>query len=180
MKKFFYPVAVTLERGYDLIFAGTGDRENTCEKTTGPDSIYSIKDSHDSTTLIQTDLVNVTDTAATPPNLDSTTGDVDANSRIDKGWYINLATGEKVLAGNTVFYKTLYITTFLPNDDPCLPGGEGKLYALKYKTGAAALFDANNDSILERSLFLGGGIGDQRNRPGTFHFDRKYDSRCFK
>lgn len=157
-KKFFYPVSVTLEKGYDLLFAGTGDRENTCDENTGPDSIYSIKDSHDSTTLIQTDLVNVTNTAATPPNLDSTTSDVDANSRIDKGWYINLATGEKVLAGNTVFYKTLYITTFLPNDDPCLPGGEGKLYALKYKTGAAALFDVNNDSILERSLSLGGGI----------------------
>ncbi len=158
-KKFFYPVSVTLERGYDLLFAGTGDRENTCLKTTGPDSIYSIKDSHGSTTLYQTnDLVNVTDTAATPPNLDSSTSNVDANSWIDKGWYINLGTGEKVLAGNTVFYKTLYITTFLPNDDPCLPGGEGKLYALKYKTGAAALFDVNNDSILERSLSLGGGI----------------------
>jgi len=158
-KKFFYPVSVTLEKGYDLLFAGTGDRENTCNQTTGPDSIYSIKDSHGSTTLYQTtDLVNVTDTAATPPNLDSSTSDVDANSRIDKGWYINLPIGEKVLAGNTVFYKTLYITTFLPNNDPCLPGGEGKLYALKYKTGAAALFDVNNDSILERSLSLGGGI----------------------
>ncbi|MFH1975918.1 MAG: PilC/PilY family type IV pilus protein [Pseudomonadota bacterium] len=157
-KKFFYPVSLTLERGYDLLFAGTGDRENTCDKNTGPDSIYSIKDSHGSTTLYQTDLVNVTDTAATPPNLDSSTSDVDANSRIDKGWYINLGTGEKVLAGNTIFYKTLYITTFLPNDDPCLPGGAGYLYALKYKTGAAALFDVNNDSILERSLFLGGGI----------------------
>lgn len=158
VKKFFYPVGVTLERGYDLLFAGTGDRENPCDRTTGPDSIYSIKDSHASTTLDQNDLVNVTNTTAIPPNLDSNTSDADANSKIDKGWYINLGTGEKVLAGNTIFYKTLYITTFLPNDDPCLPGGEGKLYALKYKTGAAALFDVNNDSTLERSLSLGGGI----------------------
>jgi type IV pilus assembly protein PilY1 len=160
-KKFFYPVSVTLERGYDLLFTGTGDRENTCAQTTGPDSIYSIKDSHDessSVTLYQADLVNVTDTAAATPFLDSSTSDVDNNSRVDKGWYINLGTGEKVLAGNTVFYKVLYATTFLPNNDPCLPGGEGKLYALKYKTGAAALFDINKDSILERSLSLGGGI----------------------
>ena len=28
-------------------------------------------------------------------------------------------------------------TTFIPNDDPCLPGGVAKLYALNYKTGGS-------------------------------------------
>ena len=29
-RKFFYPPALTLEKGYDLLFIGTGDRENAC------------------------------------------------------------------------------------------------------------------------------------------------------
>ena len=49
------------------------------------------------------------------------------------------AVGEKVLAEGTVFYKTLYITTFTPNNDPSVPGGDAKLYALSYLTGAAVV-----------------------------------------
>ncbi len=29
-RKFFYPPSVTLEKGYDMVFMGTGDRENAC------------------------------------------------------------------------------------------------------------------------------------------------------
>ena len=62
-----------------------------------------------------------------------------------------------MLAENTIFYKTLYYTTFTPNDDVCMPGGVGKLYALEYKTGRAVL-DLNNDGNTERSTDIGGGI----------------------
>jgi len=159
-RKFFSPPSVTLEHGYDLVFIGTGDREAACDTTTGADRIYSIKDTHGSTTLTEADLVDVTDPSATTPNLDN------AN---DQGWYIRLvdqsgaAVGEKVLAKSTVFYYTLYITTFTPNNHPCLPGGEGKLYALDYKTGEAVLFlgsDIDGDGIadLTRSVTIGGGI----------------------
>jgi type IV pilus assembly protein PilY1 len=91
------------------------------------------------------------------PNLDNENGDVDLNGNIDQGWFIQLAAGEKVLAENTVFYKTAYMTTFTPNDDPCLPGGIGKIYALQYKTGAAVL-DFDNNGTPERSINIGGGI----------------------
>ncbi|UCE55632.1 MAG: hypothetical protein JSV31_09350 [Desulfobacterales bacterium] len=144
-RKFFYPPSVTLEKGYDLVFMGTGDRENACDQTSA-DRLYNIKDTHSATTLSESDLVDVTDPDAPLPNLD-----------VDQGWYIQLAAGEKVLAEGTVFYKTFYITTFMPNDDICLPGGVGKLYALGYKTGAAVL-DYNNDGNVERSIDLGGGI----------------------
>jgi type IV pilus assembly protein PilY1 len=82
---------------------------------------------------------------------------VDLNGTIDQGWYIQLAGGEKVLAESSVFYKTIYMTTFTPNDDPCLPGGVGKLYALHYKTSAAVI-DFDGDGTLEVSTILGGGI----------------------
>ena len=126
-------------------------------------------DTHGSTTLTETNLVDVTDTADTPPDLNDTTGDVDMNNEYDQGWYIRLvdesgsAVGEKVLAEGTVFYKTFYITTFTPNDDPCLPGGAGKLYAVNYLTGEAVLFvgndiDGDGFNDLTRSVMIGGGI----------------------
>jgi type IV pilus assembly protein PilY1 len=168
-RKFFFPPSVTMEHGYDLVFIGTGCRESACDTTTGADRIYALKDTHGSTTLTETDLVDVTDPLATAPNLDYANGDVDLNGQYDQGWYIALvdqngaAVGEKVLAKSTVFYKTLYITSFTPNNHPCLPGGEGKLYAVDYKTGAAVLFigsDIDGDGIpdLTRGVAIGGGI----------------------
>ena len=103
-RKFFYPPSVTLEHGYDLIFIGTGDREAACDTNTGADRIYAMKDTHGSTILTETDLVDVTDPLATAPNLDHAYTDVDLNGRYDQGWYIRLvdgngaAVGEKVLA----------------------------------------------------------------------------------
>ncbi|MFC1881483.1 pilus assembly protein [Thermodesulfobacteriota bacterium] len=168
-RKFFYPPSVTLEHGYDLIFIGTGDREAACDTTTGSDRIYSVKDTHGSTTLTEADLVDVTDPFAAVPNLDLSDGDVDVNGQYDQGWYIRLvdqsaaAVGEKVLGKSTVFYKTLYISTFTPNNHPCLPGGEGRLYAVNYKTGRAVLFlggdiDGDGNADLTRSVSIGGGI----------------------
>jgi type IV pilus assembly protein PilY1 len=155
-RKFFYPPALTLEHGYDLVFMGTGDREDPCNTAT-TDMFYVVKDDHVVTALDETHLVDVTDPAAAVPDLDDATGDVDLNSIYDKGWYIQLAAGEKVLAENTVFYKTVYMTTFTPNNDPCLPGGVGKLYAMEYKTGAAVI-DFDQDGGTERSTDIGGGI----------------------
>jgi Tfp pilus tip-associated adhesin PilY1 len=170
-RKFFYPPSVTLEKGYDLIFMGTGDRENACDKTTAADRIYSIKDSHGTSSLTETDLVDVTDPDDAVPNLDQTGGDVDSNDSYDQGWFIRLVDnsgasevteGEKVLGQGVAFYKTYYVTTFTPNDDPCTPGGKAKLYAIDYKTGAAVLkftdTDGDGEKDYSRSVVLGGGI----------------------
>ncbi|MBW2643125.1 MAG: hypothetical protein JRC89_07075, partial [Deltaproteobacteria bacterium] len=137
-RKFFYPPSITLEKGYDLVFMGTGDRENACCNNVSPtecsssepDILCAVKDTHSpdtiigeqdiSGTLYAKDLLDVTDPSDTPPNLNDPTGDVDGNGP-DQGWYIRLvddsdsAVGEKVLAESTVFYKVFYITTFTPN-----------------------------------------------------------------
>jgi type IV pilus assembly protein PilY1 len=179
-RKFFYPPSVTLEKGYDLVFMGTGDREAACCNndtsacsSSEPDILCAVKDTHSSSTIIgerdlsgtlyPMDLVDVTDESDTPPNLNDPTSDADSNGFDDKGWYIRLvdssdnAVGEKALAESTVFYKVFYITTFTPNDDPCMPGGESKLYALSYLTGAAAM-DFDDDDTNDRSVIIGGGI----------------------
>jgi type IV pilus assembly protein PilY1 len=160
-RKFYYPPSVTLERGYDLVLIGSGDREMACANDTAADRIYSIKDTHAYVTLTESDLVDVTDPLTATPDLDHP-GDVDSNGAEDKGWYIRLVTaagaeiGEKSLAKGTVFYKVLYMTTFVPSTDPCLPGGEATVYAMNYKTGAAVL--AFGGASVVRSSMVGGGI----------------------
>ncbi|MCK4593067.1 hypothetical protein KAU45_01105 [bacterium] len=156
-RKFFYPPSLALEKGFDVVFMGTGDREDACS-TSSANRIYCVKDTHASTTFGESDLVDVTDPTATPPYLDDETGDVDENGYVDEGWYIQLAAGEKALAEGSLFYKVFYITTFTPNNDPCLPGGTSKLYALSYLTGEAVL-DIDEDGDVERSVEIGGGIG---------------------
>jgi type IV pilus assembly protein PilY1 len=160
-RKFYSPPSVALERGYDLILIGSGDREMACANDTAADRIYSMKDTHGYVTLTESDLVDVTDPLTIPPNLDNP-GDVDGNGAPDKGWYVRLVEsggaeiGEKSLAKGTVFYKVLYITTFVPSTDPCLPGGEATVYAMDYKTGAAALSFGGIDLV--RNKMFGGGI----------------------
>jgi type IV pilus assembly protein PilY1 len=160
-RKFFSPPSVALEKGYDLVFMGTGDRDSACSITTAADRIYVIKDIHGATALVEADLVDVTSTATSPPDLDDP-GDVDENGHDDQGWYIQLVNslgnseGEKVLSKGTIYYKTFYITTFIPNEDPCLPGGNAKMYALDYKTGSAVMSFSEDNPV--RGKITGGGI----------------------
>jgi type IV pilus assembly protein PilY1 len=178
-RKFFFPPSVTFEKGYDMVFMGTGDRENACCDngafactSMSPDIIAGVKDTHSGEpvvgerdiagSLFAEDLVDVTNPIAAPPNL-TISGDADSNGVIDQGWYIRLldesgnAVGEKVLAEGAVFFKMFYITTFTPNDDPCVPGGDARIYALNHLTGEAVL-DFNLDSNRDRRLTIGEGI----------------------
>ncbi|OGQ98935.1 MAG: hypothetical protein A2505_03360 [Deltaproteobacteria bacterium RIFOXYD12_FULL_55_16] len=138
-RKFFYPPTVTLEEGYDLVFIGSGDRENPCHWYT-LDEIYAIRDDH---SLLPT---------TTPPPAAWTRSDLSDITVVSldpakKGWLRSLASGEKVLAESTVFAGILYFTTFTPNNDLCVPGGAASIYGLLYKTGA-----------IEVNEVIGGGI----------------------
>ena len=122
LRAFYYPPAVTLERGYDLVFMASGDRENPCVYGTN-DQVYVVKDYNNPSTAALTvdDLVE----GCTPS----------ADSYNVEGWYYSLPEGEKVLSEMLVFLGHLYFTTFLPSDDPCAPGGYANLYVLDYDTG---------------------------------------------
>ena len=64
-RTFYYPPSVTLEVGYDIVFIGTGDREDPCDEsdpdgTTDSvilDRFYAVEDVHSSTALNEGDLV---------------------------------------------------------------------------------------------------------------------------
>jgi len=152
-RKIFYPPDVTLEKGnYEILFFGTGDREAPKEKTV-LNRLYAIKDKNLSNTLKEADLFDVT-------GIEATFEAIDAKS----GWYIRLdGLGEKSLSTSVLFYGVVYYTTFTPSfgdpGDVCFLGeGTGKLYALKYKTGYAAL-DLDDDGTIspidDRSTVMG-------------------------
>jgi hypothetical protein len=156
---------VTLERGYDLLLTGTGDREDACA-VISQDRIYAVKDGHEfiesgdpsgfaPTTFNESDLVDVTDPLGPTPNLDRPANDVDENGRLDKGWDIRLASGEKVVSKGVVLNRVYSVTSFTPD----LSGGVSRLYGLDYKTGAPRLPPTlEGEDGPTRSRVIGGGM----------------------
>jgi type IV pilus assembly protein PilY1 len=137
-----------------MLFFGTGDRENP-KDTSFINTLYAIKDKNPTTPLTEgNDLVDVTQDLLQDPNgSQSDKLDLLNQLKVKNGWYIRLNqnSGEKCLAESVVFAGAAYYTTFSPTlgspDDICLVGeGQGRIYALKYKTGNAAFnLDESND-----------------------------------
>lgn len=149
-RSIFYPPAIVLEFGYDMILGATGDREDPCVKGDTEDIVFAVKDDHQVSELTVDDLART---------------DIDPleNSEEYQGWYYQLEPGEKVLSGGTVFANGFYFTTFTPRDDPCEGGGTARLYALHYKTGEPFMDLDNNqttgdDDGVEPYIDLGYGI----------------------
>ena len=153
-RKIFYPPDVTFEKDstgeYEMLFFGTGDREDPKEILTVKDRLYALKDRNYSGTLSKANLVDVTSfyekTAAEQTTMLN-------NIASGYGWYTTLdkKDGEKCLASPVVYNKVAYFTTFSPSSeavgDPCFVGeGTAILYAMNYATGQAIFnFDDPTD-----------------------------------
>jgi type IV pilus assembly protein PilY1 len=161
-RKIFYKPSAVVEPGnLAILYFGTGDREHPLNRSV-VDRLYALKDKGQSTTMSESDLVDVTLDLLQTTTVASGTGSISdllaKLNAIDKyGWYIKLDenSGEKVLAPPTVFNKVAYFTTYAPNTtvapDPCQPGnlGTARLYAVDYLTGEAVLnYDMTNDSTI--------------------------------
>jgi type IV pilus assembly protein PilY1 len=175
-RKIFYPPDVTFEKDstgeYEMLFFGTGDREDPKGIEAAQDRLYALKDKNISATMDDTPtyLVDVTDFYQRTTDEQTTI----LNSMKSKyGWYIELdkKAGEKCLASPVVYAKTAYYSTFSPSteaiEDPCYIGeGTAALYAMNYATGEAAFnFDLTNDvggtvvtGKSDRSTFIGSAI----------------------
>ena len=103
--KIYYPPAVALEKGYDLVLFGMGDRENPCVNVaTAADVVVAVKDDHSRTNL-------------------NSFGLSDLESGSTNGWYYALETyvynadptlstgAEKLLSEGTIFNGAYYFTT---------------------------------------------------------------------
>lgn len=157
--KIFYPPDVTLENdagNYEMIFFGTGDRENPKGDLTNINRLYAIKDKppYPHSPMIENDLKDVTeDLLQDPDTPDSTKTSILNELRSKQGWLIKLdqRPGEKCLSTPVVFYGAAYYSTFAPavegGTNICYLGvGSGIFYAVDYKTGTAIFnLDATND-----------------------------------
>lgn len=150
-QKIFYPPDVTLEKSFEMVFFGTGDREHS-DETKVTNQIFAIKDKGLNSTLSEKDLENVTDGIN---NLKSIEG--------KEGWFISLENkGEKILAPAVVMFGVTYFSTYTPSQDA---NGIARLYALDYKNGGPIL-DLNPENntegikidLSDRSKVIGTGI----------------------
>ncbi len=85
------------------------------------------------------------------------------------GWYLDATdisgsgTGERILEKPSVFGGMAMFSSFMPVNDVCRVGGQGRLYAVYYETGTAfatdafSLNDPSAGTTLEDSLDLGSG-----------------------
>jgi type IV pilus assembly protein PilY1 len=152
-RKIFHPPDVTLEKGYEMVFFGTGDREHPND-TSVTNRLYALKDRGLNITLTEDNLVDVTNGSSTPEQLAK-----------KEGWFVRLDAnnGEKVAGGTVVGYGVVYFTTFTPS--PKSGESTARVYALNYQSGNAILnlnFANDTDGVkidlLDRAKVIGKGI----------------------
>lgn len=151
-RKFFYPADVVPTSLYDAVLIGSGDREHplyTSDSDTNKsyniiNQFYMLRDNKvgndgsGQATIIQSNLFNATSKAYT----------YDGS---DRGYYITLGTGEKVVNAPTTVAGYTYFGTNrseIPDVKACTTGlGEAKGYSIKPLTG-----------IFTSTVFAGGGL----------------------
>jgi type IV pilus assembly protein PilY1 len=148
-QKFLYPPDVARCEGQDVLLIGSGNREEPFDKVV-PYRFYQIQDPASGVVNLS-DLTNVS-TLGTPP---------DANR---KGWYFNLATGEKTVGRALTQSGTTYFPT---NEAASNSGAEcstslgtARLYGVSCSTGGPSVYapDPSGQSTSRYEAIAGGGF----------------------
>jgi len=149
-RKIFYRPDVVLEKEYEVVFFGTGDREHPNDRSV-TNKFYALKDKGVSSPLSE-------------DNLEDVTNGPSGNDLENKGgWFISLGAnrGEKVTGGSVVAFGVLYFTTFTPGERENV----ARVYALNYKNGNGILnLNPANDTegvridLSDRVQVIGSGI----------------------
>jgi len=136
------------------VFWGTGDKQNPTALGT-QDRLFAVKDPDRTSTYTLSQLLDITNS-------------IFSDTR--SGWYISLASGEKVLADSAVFGGFISWTTYSPSSsgNPCNNSGSAKLYGVAmmpvaiggvtYVPGAGLFGTSTGNEVGTRSIALGAGI----------------------
>jgi type IV pilus assembly protein PilY1 len=123
------------------LYFGTGDRNHP--NNTSANRFYGIRDDQAGASAMNQATAwtnsNLSDATSAAPNLTTT-----------KGWYVQLASTEKVVAPPDIFNQVVYFTSFTPSTAAaaaCGTGGTAKLYAVQMLNGFAALNWATGDVL---------------------------------
>lgn len=130
-----------------MVYFGTGQYlVNADKSTTNQQSFYGIWD-HGVKALTQSNLITQALLTGFPDNVRALTDNA-VDWKAKHGWYINLDSGERVVADAVVRGDLVFFNTLVPSSAPCSYGGSGWLMAVKSSTGGTppeAAFDYNND-----------------------------------
>jgi type IV pilus assembly protein PilY1 len=167
--KFFYAPDVVHGAGYDIILAGTGDREKPLVNSS-VDKFYAINDDDESSTSSPTtkavidvsQLVPLTTTAGITEAQSGDTGCgsfcVCKPSNGCLGWVRTLSTGEKVVNSPLTVAGTTYFSTNkpAPSSNTCITNlGEARAYGFEFFSGKPN--NVNGDGTMGTPL-TGGGL----------------------
>jgi type IV pilus assembly protein PilY1 len=165
-RKFLNKADVVFGDAYDAVLIGSGDREHPFENTV-VNRFYMLKDTQ---VGLSGDLV--CDTDGTPRTCtESDLVDVTSNpfqnadASIERGWYLTLEAGEKVVGNATTVFGTTFFGTnrpIPPEEGSCASNlGEARFYAVGFEAGTATQ-DFNSDGTLDSSdrfkVIAGGGF----------------------
>jgi type IV pilus assembly protein PilY1 len=165
-RKFLYAPSVVFgdsTNPYDAVLVGSGDREKPFD-TTITNRYYMFKDTNMGktinagfTTILEGELYDATSNAIQ-------SGDAAAVTALGsaRGWYVTLASGEKVVGSSTVLAGTVFFGTNQPSASTpgvCTNLGTARLYAMSYLDATATL-DTDGQTgltIADRSSTIAGG-----------------------
>jgi type IV pilus assembly protein PilY1 len=161
-RKFLNKVDVVFGTTFDAVLVGSGDREHPFE-TGIVDRFYMLQDTFVGLSgglFCTTDAVPVSCTHSHLTDItNSPQGTVAATSH---GWYLTLATGEKLVDSPITVFGAVIFGTNQPVTDTagtCGNLGKARLYQVDFKTGNAAK-DQNGDGVIDasdRSQEIAGG-----------------------
>jgi Tfp pilus tip-associated adhesin PilY1 len=179
LRKFLFPPDVVYsEDGYDAILVGSGDREHPFDDSI-VNRFYMFKDTNIGTSVAggftsytESDLFDATSNCIQAASGCSGSGDeIDSSTAATalttkKGWYITLATGEKVVGNAVTLNNTTFFNTNVPSSVVGATGscesdlGEARQYQVRFDD-ASAIADQNIDGYTNASdrynVHAGGG-----------------------
>ncbi len=140
-RKFLYAPDVVYGNAFDYVLLGSGDREHP-DDTTVLNRFYMLKDRSSSTPITTADLYDATaNLIQDGTDAEKAAAEAALAATTNSGWYIDLASGEKVvssavtLAGNTFFNTNQPI---LNSTKSCIASlGTARNYIVSYKDARA-------------------------------------------
>jgi hypothetical protein len=155
-KNIMYPPAAAYKNGALYIAFGSGERRNLnfggdVADTTENNRFYVMLDSDPyesqalTAAIVETDLTDFSGSAA-------------PQTFVNKGFYFEVADGEKFVTNIEIFNGEVIAATFKPtvSVDPCATRGEGTLYVFDLQNGGGHFDDGAGGA--ERGLSLGPGL----------------------
>jgi Tfp pilus tip-associated adhesin PilY1 len=155
-RSFFFSPAATLKNNVLWLAFGSGERADlsypgVTTTTNENNRFYSIKDLDP----FQTAGVGTPMTETAPNgviNLSAATSCVDVSSR--DGFYVQGADGEKFVTNSDILNYNVVVASYKPvvSTDPCVSGGEARLYAFKIYCAEGMFEDGSGNPVTNISL----------------------------